>query len=126
MTRTWCVAAIVAVSLLATACGTAEPETGSGDSALAANGIPAKPSAEVAAAFVADLNAIDEDIVHGKPDKAVDRGRNQCRSVRSAPTDEAQLVDLTNKRFSSPHHPNGFGTEVAARILAAVRKHLCP
>ncbi len=78
------------------------------------------------AALVADLDAIDPDIVHGKPDKAVNRGRNQCSSVRQFPDDQAKLVDLTNKRFTSPDHPDGFGSDKAAQILAAVRKNLCP
>jgi hypothetical protein len=89
-------------------------------------GIPPKPDAATQAAYIADLEAIDPDIVHGKPDKAVSRGRDQCGTVANAPTDQAKLIDFTTQRFTSPDHPNGFGPEVSARILAAVRKHICP
>ncbi|MFD5827510.1 hypothetical protein [Lentzea sp. NPDC060358] len=89
-------------------------------------GIPPKPDAATQAAYVADLDAIDREIVNGNADRAVSRGRDQCMSVAKTPGDQAKLVELTAQRFTSPNHPAGFGPEVSARVLAAVRKHLCP
>lgn len=89
-------------------------------------GLPAKPDAAVTAKLVAALAAIDKDIVDGKPDKAVDNARNQCQAIYNFPKDHAKLVDLTNHRFTSPTHPNGFGPETAEKILSAVQATLCP
>lgn len=88
--------------------------------------IPPEPDAKNWSAYIAALTAIDPDIVHGKEEKAVDRGRDQCGSVRRSPNDQAKLVDLTTRRFISPDHPEGFGQAKSARILAAVRKYICP
>ncbi len=76
--------------------------------------------------YIADLVAIDPDIVHGKEEKAVDRGRDQCSSISGGDLTRAKLVDLTRQRFTSPSHPEGFGPEVAARILDVVHARLCP
>lgn len=96
-------------------------------SSIQANaGIPPKPDAATQQAYVAALIAIDPDIVHGKEDKAVDRGRNQCSSIKQGPGDRAKLVGLTQQRFSSPTHPEGFGEAKSAQILDVIRKHLCP
>ncbi|HEX7305359.1 hypothetical protein [Lentzea sp.] len=89
-------------------------------------GIPPKPDATTQAAYVAELDAIDPEIVNGNPDRAVSRGRDQCSSVAKTPGDQAKLVELTAQRFTSPNHPSGFGPDASARILAAVRKHICP
>lgn len=94
--------------------------------------VPPKPDDAVASAFVAALDAIDPDIVHGRPVKAVDRARNQCSSnadwqgVGEPKLIEARLVELTRQRFTSPSHPDGFGSDVAVRILAAIREYICP
>ncbi|MGI5179511.1 hypothetical protein ACQEVZ_24590 [Dactylosporangium sp. CA-152071] len=96
-------------------------------SAEAANGIPPKPDAATQAAYIADLKAIDPDIVGKKDeDRIVGRGRDQCSSIKSFPNDRAKLVELTNKRFTSPNHPEGFGLAKAAKILDVVHKRLCP
>lgn len=96
-------------------------------SAEAAAGIPPKPDAVTQAAYIADLRAIDPDII-GKKDeeRIVDRGRDQCSSIKKFPNDRAKLVDLTNKRFTAPDHPDGFGLAKAAKILNVVHKRLCP
>jgi hypothetical protein len=123
--------ASAALLVLVTACGAQQATTPSSSTTTAppaeeaAAGIPPKPDAATQQSYIAALTAIDRDIVHGKEDKAVDRGRNQCSSVKEWPTDQAKLVDLTQKRFSSPEHPDGFGPAKSAQILAAVRKYLC-
>jgi hypothetical protein len=86
--------------------------------------LPPKPDQAIEAAYVADLEAIDPDIVHGKPDKAVNRGRNQCLGIAEWPEDQTRLIDRVQKRFTSPSHPHGFGPNKSAQILAVVRKHL--
>jgi hypothetical protein len=88
--------------------------------------VPPKPDTSTAAAYTTALDAIDPDIVHGKPDKAIDRGRDQCTNVAEWPNDRDKLVGLVEQRFSSPHHPNGFGREKSSRILDMVRRYLCP
>ncbi|MFD4660846.1 hypothetical protein ACFWP2_35115 [Kitasatospora sp. NPDC058444] len=94
--------------------------------APAVAGIPPKPDAVTTSAYIAALTAIDPEIVSDKPDRAVSRGRDQCRSVADSPKDTAGLVELTNKRFTSAKHPDGFGPEKSKRILEVVRKHICP
>ncbi|TDD90789.1 hypothetical protein E1298_12835 [Actinomadura rubrisoli] len=89
-------------------------------------GIPPSPGARARAAYLAALQAIDPEIVHGKPDKAIDRGRNQCTSVKSRPGDRAYLLKTTNIRFTAPGHSQGFGAAKAQRILKAVRAYICP
>lgn len=104
---------------------TASSSPGSVASAAAAAGIPPEPDQKTWAAYIADLKKIDLAIVDDE-EQAVDRGRNQCSSIKDFPADEAKLVDLTNQRFTAPGHPDGFGKAKATKILAAVRKHLCP
>ncbi|WP_328763175.1 MULTISPECIES: hypothetical protein [unclassified Streptomyces] len=89
-------------------------------------GIPPKPDAATQAKYIAALTAIDPDIVNTKPDKAVDRGRNQCETIANFPKDDQKQIDLTNQRFTSPNHPDGFGLAKAAKIRDAVHTHLCP
>lgn len=89
-------------------------------------GIPPTPSAEARKAYLAELNSIDPDIVHGKEQTAVDRGRNQCSSIKAFPNDEKKWLELTKQRFTSPTHPDGFGVVKSSKILVAVRKYLCP
>ena len=96
-----------------------------------ASDLPPKPDLTTRTAYIADLDAIDPDIVHGKEDKAISRGRSQCSSFKSTTMDgeklsRQKLVNYTNYRFTSPNHPNGHGTEIAEQILDVVHKHLCP
>lgn len=105
------------------------PPTSTADaaqSAASAAGIPPRPDAATTNAYIYALEQIDPDIVHGKPDKAVDRGRSQCSSIRQHPNDGPKLIELTQVRFTSPDHPGGFDPEVAAQILSIVRQHICP
>lgn len=102
------------------------PETSDAGSSID-TGIPPTPSAEDQAAYIAALNAIDPAIVGDKDEaRIVGRGRDQCSSVRESPDDQAKLIDLTNRRFTAPDHPDGFGPEKAAQILAVVRQYICP
>ncbi|MEU9972333.1 hypothetical protein [Streptomyces sp. NPDC051014] len=94
-------------------------------SAAAAAGLPPTPTRATRAAYLADLAGINPDIVHGKPDTVVDRGLNQCSAYKST-SDHDQLLKLTNLRFTSPDHPDGFGITTANRILDVVHKRLCP
>ncbi|MFG3230809.1 hypothetical protein ACGFZG_03635 [Streptomyces antibioticus] len=88
-------------------------------------GLPPTPNAADWAAYIDDLNAISRDIVHGKEEKAVSRGINQCSSIKSG-FDRPKLIDLTNRRFTSPDHPEGHGTGIAAQILDVVHERICP
>lgn len=93
---------------------------------LAKLGIPRRPDAATQARYIVALTSIDPDIVHGKPDKAVDRGLNHCSTIASSPKDHAKQVDLANKRFTSPAHPDGFGLAKAAKVNEVVHAQLCP
>ncbi|MFG3426159.1 hypothetical protein [Streptomyces californicus] len=141
-TRTVAAALITASLLLTvTACGTTpepdspaagpEPSTSTlskadRDAALAAAGLPPRPDDNTAAAFVRALDGINTDIAHGKTDKAVSRGMDTCGVIKRFPDDTAKQVDQTNKRWSSPTHPDGHGLATAEKILAVSHKHLCP
>lgn len=94
-------------------------------SIMSAAGIPPKPDAATQAAYVAALNKIDPDIAHGKTDKAVSRGRDTCRTMQDYP-DRTKQVEVTQKRWTSPDHPEGRSVTVAGKILDATREHLCP
>lgn len=87
---------------------------------------PPEPIAKDWDAYIDGLDAINPDIVHGKEEKAVDRGRDQCTTVREHPEDQDLLVEYTNKRFTSPTHPEGHGAATSAQILSLVRKYICP
>lgn len=88
-------------------------------------GLPPSPDPETRTAYLAALDRIDPDIVHGEPDRAVSRGLNQCGSIRQG-HDRSKLVVLANGRFTSPDHPQGHGSAAAERILDVVHEHLCP
>ncbi|MFE3887695.1 hypothetical protein ACFXPQ_33120 [Streptomyces lydicus] len=94
--------------------------------AEASAGIPPKPDAAVRLAYIRALTGIDPDIVHGKEAKAVDRGRNQCQTIHDFPKDTLKQASMAEKRFTSPHHPQGFGKAKAALIVVAVHTNLCP
>ncbi|MDR3032927.1 MAG: DUF732 domain-containing protein [Kitasatospora sp.] len=90
-----------------------------------AGGLPPKPDQATVTKYIAALDAIDKDIVHGKPDTAVTRGRDECSSIGQGKAQD-ELVQLAIKRFTSPDHPQGFGPEKAAKILQAVHENICP
>jgi hypothetical protein len=90
------------------------------------SGTRLSPGPEARAAYLAGLDAIDRDIVHGKPDTAVSRGLNTCADLRQWPGDRARLVQRVQQRYTSPAHPDGVGAEVSGRILDVVQGTLCP
>ncbi len=95
--------------------------------AAEAAGIPPKPDDATASAYLAALRKIDPQIVgDNDPDKLIDRGRDQCTTIKEWPDDQAKQVKFANTRFTSPEHPEGFGTTKAKKINAAVRKYICP
>ncbi|MEV2236713.1 hypothetical protein [Micromonospora sp. NPDC049891] len=124
---------IGAVALLLTGCGGGDASSGaeapetSAAAPFTRNGLPPAPDAATADAYIAALRDIDPDIVGDKdPKTVVNRGRDQCTAIAEWPDDEAKLVDLTNRRFTSPDHPEGFGDKKSKRILAVVKEHICP
>ncbi|WP_326659598.1 hypothetical protein [Streptomyces sp. NBC_00385] len=138
--RTRITTAAIATGLLLatlTACGSsdddAKPEASPStlsqadrDAALKAAGLPPRPDDAAAAAYVKALDAIDTDIAHGKTDKAVSRGMDTCGLIKRFPSDETKQADQTNKRWSSPTHPEGHGLATAKKILTVTHKQLCP
>ncbi|CAM5575096.1 hypothetical protein ACH4GF_40775 [Streptomyces rimosus] len=86
-------------------------------------GIPPKPDAATQARYVAALDAISRDIVNGKPERAVSRGRSTCGTIHSFPKDHAKQVEQTRQRFSGATQ---FNAAQAEKILEAVHTHLCP
>ncbi|MFD7028224.1 hypothetical protein ACFWAR_09355 [Streptomyces sp. NPDC059917] len=87
---------------------------------------PPLPDAETQAKYLAALTAIDADIVHNKPDKAVEHGRSLCQTIARSPGDRKRQNDIAAVRFTSPAHPDGFGPTKASRIRDTVHTHLCP
>lgn len=134
-TRTTTAGILAALALTLTACGSEEePTVDNEPSSISAEdkakiredaGYPPEPDAATAAAFIKALNAIDGDIVHGKDDKALRRGSETCRLIKDHP-DRAKQIEQTNKRWSSPTHPDGHGLATAEKILDAAHEHLCP
>lgn len=99
---------------------TAAPEPAPSDA-----GVPPSPAPAQRTLYLAALNSIDPEIVSGEEDKAVSRGLSQCQSMKDE-KDPTKRVESTNRRFTSPGHPDGFGPTKAAFILAAVQTNLCP
>ncbi|MCX4780070.1 hypothetical protein [Streptomyces sp. NBC_01264] len=96
------------------------------DAARAAAGLPPEPKGAQRKAFLDGLNAIDKDIVHGKDDKAISRGIDTCGLVKNFPGDLTKQVEQTEKRWTSPTHPDGHGQVKAAQILAVSQAAICP
>ncbi|MEV5125099.1 hypothetical protein AB0K49_20290 [Streptomyces decoyicus] len=96
------------------------------DTEATTSGIPPEPDAAAKLGYLRALTGIDPDIVHGKEDKAVDRGRNQCQTIRNFPKDKPKQAEMAEMRFTSPSHPEGFGKVKAAQIVEAVHTNLCP
>ncbi|HEX5597037.1 MAG TPA: hypothetical protein VFX61_13630 [Micromonosporaceae bacterium] len=95
-------------------------------SAPAEAGMIPTPDPATRDSYIAALEAIDPDIVHGRTEKAVNRGRDLCTTIKYHSNDHERLVNETRKRFTSHRHPRGFGKQKAEQILAAVRRYICP
>ncbi|OEJ30357.1 DUF732 domain-containing protein [Streptomyces subrutilus] len=95
------------------------------EAAPSAAGLPPSPAPAQRTIYLAALNGIDPEIVGGDDDRAISRGLNQCQSMKDE-KDPTKRVESTNRRFTSPNQPDGFGPTKAAFILAAVQTNLCP
>jgi hypothetical protein len=102
-----------------------EPAADEAPPALDGAGLPPIPDQATADAYIAALDAIDPRIDRDDPESAIDRGRNQCSTIRANP-DRAAQVDAVNQRFTSLERPTGWGPEVSEQILDIVHTHLCP
>ncbi|MFF4320456.1 hypothetical protein [Streptomyces sp. NPDC001568] len=96
------------------------------DALRAAAGLPTAPKGAARQAFIGGLDAIDRDIVHGKEDKAISRGIDTCSAIKSNPGDRPKQIQQTERRWSSPTHPEGHGAAKAAKILDVAHKNICP
>ncbi|MDN3021553.1 hypothetical protein [Streptomyces sp. S.PB5] len=94
----------------------------------AAAGLPPKPDAATRKAYLDALDAIDPRIAKdGKDDQTVDRGRNQCSSIKSNPDDKDKLSQLALDRFTiTTRLPDIATPQTGAKVTDAVHKHLCP
>jgi len=87
---------------------------------------PPAPDDATRAAYLAALDLADTDIVHGKPDTAVNRGIDQCGTFQQFPDDYDRQIGIAHERFTSPDHPFGFNIGTTKYILQMVHKYLCP
>lgn len=128
MRTRWIAAGAIGLFLLA-GCGSTGKTVATAPSSAAPPpaAVVSAPDAEHRAAYLQALDRIDPDIVHGRPDTAVSRGRDLCQKTTQEWVDgRAQIVKQAEERFSSPDHPDGFGPAKAARIVDAARQGLCP
>ncbi|WP_448700583.1 DUF732 domain-containing protein [Streptomyces avidinii] len=86
---------------------------------------PAGPTGDKRVIYLATLNGIDPEIVNGKDDEAISRGRDQCTAMKDE-KDPTKRVAQVEQRFTGPGHPNGFGPTKSALILATVQANICP
>ncbi|MEU4563397.1 hypothetical protein AB0F72_33885 [Actinoplanes sp. NPDC023936] len=137
--RVWEGAIAVLAAGLLTACGGADeeaPATSAVDAAAEAEAIaraeeqaaiPPRPDDTTAAAYIAALKAINPEITKDRdPERLIDRGRDQCATITSFPSEPEKVLMYTNMRFTSPEHPYGFGDAAAKEINAVIVEHLCP
>jgi hypothetical protein len=145
--QVWALAGAMAAAGMVIACGSggsddeagnvpAAPVTPTADaSAVAAAiaaaekaaGIPPYPNDETVAKYLTALKKINPEILEGRdPERIVDRGRDQCVTIKSFPDEPDKVLTFTNTRFSSPDHPNGFGDATAKKINKVIVKYICP
>ncbi|MBB2946520.1 hypothetical protein FB565_006288 [Actinoplanes lutulentus] len=131
--------AVMAAGLL-TACGSSgaddeAAQTPAADAVAAAEeiaeaeeaaAIPPKPDDETAAKYLAALEEIDPEILKREPERLIDRGREQCSTIKRFSGNPDKILQYANLRFTSPEHPNGFGDATANEINTVIVKHLCP
>jgi hypothetical protein len=86
---------------------------------------PAAPDQEHRAGYLAALEKVNPELVEDRdPDALVNRGIDQCRDLKERP--KGQWLTWVKTRFSSPEHPDGFDDATSAKVLAVVRKYICP
>ncbi|PWG08765.1 hypothetical protein DF268_35945 [Streptomyces sp. V2] len=97
-------------------------------SIAAAAGLPPEPDIATRKAYLDALNAIDPRIAKkGKDDQTVDRGRNQCSSIKNTPSDRDKLIQQTLERFTiTTRLPDIATPQTGTKVLDAVHTHLCP
>ena len=94
---------------------------------LAESNIPPPPSSRNAAMFLVALEAINPELLEDRHSEAlINRGRDQCATIKDWPGDEGKWVWWAEQRFTSPAHPQGLGPATAKRVIAAARKYICP
>ncbi|MFE6909616.1 hypothetical protein [Streptomyces erythrochromogenes] len=133
-------ALLAAVTLLALAGCTSEPEadTDAGPTPAAtaptapaspnstqAAGIPPAPTGDKRTIYLATLTGIDPEIVNGDDEQAISRGRDQCTAMKDE-KDPTRRIAQVEQRFTGPRHPGGFGPTKSALILATVQANICP
>ncbi|MFJ2279257.1 hypothetical protein ACIOEZ_34475 [Streptomyces sp. NPDC087866] len=98
------------------------------DAARKAAGIPDEPKGAHRQAYLDALNSIDTRIIKpGKEDQAISRGIDQCSTVKSFPNDKAKLAQSALDRFTiTTRLPEISNQATGEKIVAAVRKHICP
>ncbi|MFD9080568.1 hypothetical protein ACFQ7B_10310 [Streptomyces erythrochromogenes] len=101
------------------------PTTPAGPGATEAAGIPPAPTGDKRVIYLATLTGIDPEIVNGKEDTAISRGRDQCTAMKDE-KDPTKRIAQVEQRFIGPNHPNGFGPTKSALILATVQANICP
>lgn len=77
--------------------------------------------------FLAELQAINSEILHEKSDEIlIDRAIRQCEDINKGQKTRQTLIQYVNYRFTTPNHPNGFGNSTSELILIAIEKYICP
>ncbi|WP_203974288.1 hypothetical protein [Planotetraspora silvatica] len=119
------VAPVLLALVLVSACGADETDPVPAPAILDGPSIRSDPDSARHVKYYEALAAIDPEIGDDNPDWAWDRGRDQCTSIKGS-ADDAKLLELAEKRFATPDHPEGFGTAKNKLIMKAVRQYVCP
>lgn len=86
---------------------------------------PAAPDQEHRAGYLAALEEVNPELVEDRdPDALINRGIDQCRDLKERP--KGQWLMWVKTRFGSPEHPDGFDDATSAKVLAVIRKYICP
>jgi hypothetical protein len=121
----WACGAALVITVVLLACGTPTTPTAQPAGTTVARSTLAAAGEDVDG-WLADLGAIDPRIV-GRHSRALmlGRGHNVCSDLERG-IEPARLLANVNARFTSPEADQGFGLDVARRILAVTHARLCP